>query len=163
MRSRYISQARPLRQKDYKVDLQGLQSLCGLNYAKLGKLMPEADSRDCWAYGISPGAKQRIVIRVVDRAPYTTTVIIEQSDAINPVLKPMSLDVRIYHDAAMAEVVRGKDYRQFSGRYPYPNRDMHQADEKAQLNQFLSDWLGLCLEQGHTLDKMNFPSVGEQL
>ncbi|EMP84373.1 hypothetical protein VC116063_002770 [Vibrio cholerae O1 str. 116063] len=33
-------------------------------------------------------------------------------------------------------------------RYDYPNENMVQPDEKAQLNRFLGDWLTFCLKHG---------------
>jgi uncharacterized protein YqiB (DUF1249 family) len=50
----------------------------------------------------------------------------------------------------MAEVVCRKQRSQLRGSYRYPNRQMHQPDEKAQLNRYLSEWLSQCLAQGHT-------------
>lgn len=145
----------------YKVDLLGLQALCGMNYAKLLRLMPDQESRERWQYSASSRGLHNISIRILERAPYTTTVAIEQNGEINRWLRELSLGVRIYHDAQMAEVVNSIQYRQFLGRYPYPNKDMHQMDEKAQLNRFLSDWLSLCIEQGHSLEHSNFTKLGE--
>lgn len=145
----------------YKVDLLGLQALCGMNYAKLLRLMPARDSRDCWEYSASADGAHKISIRILERAPYTTTVVVEQQGNIHRWLRELSLAVRIYHDAEMAEVVNWAQYRQFLGRYPYPNEQMHQMDEKTQLNRFLSDWLGLCLAQGHSLEYSNFTKLGE--
>ncbi len=145
----------------YKVDLRSLQSLCGLNYAKLAKLMPDQEQRDSWQYSASSDGQHRIDIRIVERAPYTTTIVIEQAGEISEWLRQLSLGVRIYHDATMAEVINWTRHRHFLGRYPYPNKEMYQMDEKAQLNQFLSDWLGLCLAQGHTLENQNFTKIGE--
>lgn len=151
----------PIMKPRYKMDLLGLQAMCGMNYAKLLRLMPDQDQRDSWEYSASPAGTHSISIRVLERAPYTTTVAVEQQGKINKWLRDLSLGVRIYHDAEMAEVVNWAQYRQFLGRYPYPNKNMHQMDEKAQLNQFLSDWLGLCLAQGHSLENPNFTKLGE--
>ncbi|GAA6150903.1 DUF1249 domain-containing protein [Pseudoteredinibacter isoporae] len=145
----------------YKVDLKGLQAVCGMNYAKLLRLMPGRETRDSWDYSASPNGVHTITIRILDRAPYTTTIAVEQQGNISKWLRDLSLGVRIYHDAEMAEVVNWAQYRQFLGRYPYPNKDMHQMDEKAQLNQFLSDWLSLCIAQGHSLEYPNFTKLGE--
>ncbi len=145
----------------YKVDLKGLQTVCGMNYAKLLRLMPARDQRDTWEYSASSSGIHTITIRILERAPYTTTIAVEQQGKINKWLQDLSLGVRIYHDAEMAEVVNWAQYRQFLGRYPYPNKDMHQMDEKTQLNQFLSDWLSLCIAQGHSLEYPNFTKLGE--
>ncbi len=61
-------------------------------------------------------------------------------------------DVRLYHDASLAEVVKCQRYHRFSARYEYPNVDMHQADEKAQINRFLGELLAHCLSHGRMAD-----------
>lgn len=58
------------------------------------------------------------------------------------------MSIRLYHDARMAEVISSQDVFQVKPRYDYPNKNMHQQDEKQQINQFLNEWLHLCLEHG---------------
>lgn len=66
--------------------------------------------------------------------------------------KSYSFEVRLYHDATVAEVIAWEGHRRFHARNEYPNPKMHQADEKAQLNRFLGELLELCLAQGRILD-----------
>ena len=56
-----------------------------------------------------------------------------------------SVDVRLYHDAEIAEVIRYQQHRKFNPRYAYPNAKMHQVDEKSKINQFLGELLAHCL------------------
>lgn len=56
--------------------------------------------------------------------------------------------IRLYHDARMAEVISSQDIYQVKPRYDYPNVQMHQKDEKQQINKFLNEWLHLCLNAG---------------
>jgi uncharacterized protein YqiB (DUF1249 family) len=58
------------------------------------------------------------------------------------------MSIRLYHDARMAEVISSQDIHQVKPRYDYPNKHMHQQDEKQQINQFLNEWLHLCLTHG---------------
>jgi hypothetical protein len=58
------------------------------------------------------------------------------------------MSIRLYHDARLAEVLTTQDIRQVKPRYDYPNIQMHQQDEKQQTNQFLNEWLHLCLRLG---------------
>ena len=58
------------------------------------------------------------------------------------------MTIRLYHDARMAEVLSTQDIKQVKSRYDYPNNQMHQQDEKQQTNQFLNEWLHLCLRLG---------------
>ena len=58
------------------------------------------------------------------------------------------MSIRLYHDACIAEVISSQDVFQVKPRYDYPNKRMHQQDEKQQINQFLNEWLHLCLAHG---------------
>jgi len=58
------------------------------------------------------------------------------------------MTIRLYHDAKMAEVISSQDIASVKPRYDYPNDQMHQQDEKQQINQFLNEWLHLCLRLG---------------
>jgi len=70
-----------------------------------------------------------------------------EHNALPSVFHPR-MTIRLYHDARMAEVISSQDVRQVKPRYDYPNVQMHQQDEKQQINQFLNEWLHLCLHQG---------------
>lgn len=67
--------------------------------------------------------------------------------------------VRVYHDVDLAEIVSCQHHRQFSSRYEYPNEKMHQVDEKAQVNRFLSELLAHCLMHG----RVNHHVISPQL
>ena len=79
---------------------------------------------------------------------HTTTLCVRQEHSL-PWLPVPQLEVRVYHDARMAEVVSAENARRLHIRYPYPNAAMHQPDEKSQLNLFLGEWLSHCLACGH--------------
>lgn len=66
------------------------------------------------------------------------------------------MSIRLYHDARMAEVISSQDIHQVKPRYDYPNKHMHQEDEKQQINQFLNEWLHLCLTHGKVDIKVSF-------
>lgn len=104
---------------------------------------------------ISDFLSYKVTITEVTR--YTALVTFEQESlnaAVNniPVIVADALQprmtIRLYHDARLAEVLASQDIRQVKPRYDYPNRQMHQQDEKQQTNQFLNEWLHLCLRLG---------------
>lgn len=66
-------------------------------------------------------------------------------------------DVRLYHDANVAEVVKCQRYQAFLPRYDYPNIDMHQVDEKVQMNRFLGELLAHCLSYGRVSEAVMIP------
>jgi ADP-ribose pyrophosphatase len=92
-----------------------------------------------------------LALEVIVNCPYTTTLRVCQEHSL-PWLPVPQLEVQVYHDARMAEVISAEHARRFRSIYPYPNVFMHQPDEKAQLNVFLGEWLSHCLALGHEFE-----------
>ncbi len=137
----------------YRVDLQELQAACEANYLRLMRLLPQMrSSADVRRVAMSQGDRLLgvLVLQVVENCPYTSTLRITQEHCL-PWLPAPRMEVRVYHDARMAEVTGAANARRFRGIYAYPNAQMHQPDEKTQLNLFLGEWLGHCLACGHEL------------
>ena len=140
----------------YRVDLIELQAACEANYARLMRLLPSMrEATTLRRVALSQGERQLAVLalEVVERCPYTTTVQVRQ-ESVSPWLPLTQLEVRVYHDARMAEVTAVQRARRFLGVYPYPNLAMYQPDEKAQLNVFLGEWLSHCLACGHGMESL---------
>jgi len=138
----------------YRVDLAGLQSACEINYARLMQLLPDMRKGQVTrSVALSGGESLLGVLKleVVDVSPYTTTLQVQQEQR-SPWLPSPRFEIRVYHDARMAEVVVADKVRRLRSLYPYPNQDMHQPDEKTQLNLFLGEWLTHCLACGHELE-----------
>ncbi|RJG13214.1 DUF1249 domain-containing protein [Pseudomonas cavernicola] len=138
----------------YRVDLIGLQAACEANYARLMRLLPAMrDERSSRRVALSQGERLLgvLALDVLEACPYTTTLQVRQEHSL-PWLPVPQLEVRVYHDARMAEVISAENARRFRSIYPYPNAAMHQPDEKTQLNLFLGEWLSHCLACGHELE-----------
>lgn len=135
----------------YRVDLLALQAACEANYLRLMRLLPGMRQRpSARKVALSQGDQLlgMLVVEVRENCPYTTTLGVRQEHCL-PWLPVPEMEVRVYHDARMAEVTVVQEARHFRGFYAYPNPRMHQPDEKAQLNLFLGEWLGHCLACGH--------------
>lgn len=133
--------------KNYKPDLQSFMALCASNYIKLSKLIrlfPKDSNQKSLTIRIEN--QPNLCIHRVQMSRYTETFQLTQVDKM-PYLGRDYL-VRIYHDAQMAEILSGVNDSMLPPIYPVPNNRMKQADEKMQLNQFLSEWLSFCLENG---------------
>ncbi|MCW8884017.1 MAG: DUF1249 domain-containing protein [Motiliproteus sp.] len=141
--------------KKYIPDLQKQMASCESNYLRLMKLMPDMDDRDHRCFHILWHDHQaKVDLNVEERFTYTTTVRIEQRYENQSWVEMPALIVRLYHDARMAEVICRQQRRQLQGRYEYPNKQMHHPDEKAQLNQYLGEWLNQCLAHGHSAEAL---------
>jgi uncharacterized protein YqiB (DUF1249 family) len=135
--------------KRYRLDFPELMRLCEQNYRRLTPLLTAMADDDEAVFQL-PGARgmeTECRVRVLERAPYTTVLRLEQ-DAPHALLPPARLTVRLYHDANMAEVTEALPFRRVQARYRYPNSRMHQQDEKSQWNRFLAEWLVYIHEQG---------------
>ncbi|MCY7296280.1 DUF1249 domain-containing protein [Alteromonas sp. a30] len=130
--------------KRYYPDLRTLHSVCDVNYVRLLKLLPDCDTEQLqYEFGAKNALQYRITIEEVSR--YTSTVVMSQINPEMPnYLKP-SMRIRLYHDARMAEVIASQNIARFEASYEYPNKNMHQRNEKEMVNHFLSEWLSFCL------------------
>jgi uncharacterized protein YqiB (DUF1249 family) len=128
------------------------------------RLLPDLEDQieDEYEYIVN----ERFVVnfKIIERCRYTTCVRFSVnyflktsdnfclkeiiSDAEQPNwLTDTGIDVRLYHDANLAEVVDNKGIAMIPVN-PYPNPDMLQKDEKQSLNNFLGEWLSFCLKHG---------------
>ncbi len=134
--------------KRYRIDLPAHMAECDANYLRLMKLFPGLREEDVSVFGVAMGDNvHRVELKVVERSPYTTLVELQQLPRAPWNVRPRML-VRLYHDARSAEVVECHGARHFRPVYEYPNRHMHQPDEKAQVNRFLTEFLSMCLRHG---------------
>jgi len=141
--------AQPLR---YTVDLMHLQTVCERNYWRLKKLLPELQTRSayCFHWRQAGGHEQaELRVDVVERSTYTDTLMLSQTTSRLPWCPRLDMEVRLYHDAEMAEVVAFQAARRILARNRYPNRAMHSRDEKTQVNEFLAECLEHCLREGY--------------
>lgn len=102
------------------------------------------------------GDEVRVRISVLEVFPYTSTLAINQLTQVSPWIDPPGILVRVYHDASTAEAVAYQGHRAFLAKYAIPNPTMYHQDEKRQINEFLGEWLSLCLQAGHSLKPPTF-------
>lgn len=160
----------------YKPSLVTLMTLSQSNYMLLLRLLADCEVAGQTRYfSVSPQLSYCVAVDEVTR--YTTVVTIEQvslnTDAqrlkssqqssqqsiqapneeqapnqLKQLLTP-SMEVRLYHDAQVIDVLSCQNIRTIKPRYEYPNKAMHQPDEKQQIQLFLKEWLQLCLTHGY--------------
>jgi uncharacterized protein YqiB (DUF1249 family) len=128
---------------------------CEANYARLMKLLPDLRDLDDRHFdvGHSDGSIVPVTITVKERCKYTTILEVNQEHPLLKWLLAPRFKVRAYHDARMAEVIAFQRKHRVAARYEYPNENMFQPDEKAQLNTFLGEWLVHCLRYGQVQDQ----------
>lgn len=135
--------------KAYHIDLSDLHAQCEANYHRLMRLFPgyEQQTRCTFEAGDA-----QVELEVTARDRYTTDMRLRYQGAVSQLGVKSALDMRLYHDARMAEVVHCSTSRRFEARYRYPNPDMLQRDEKFQQNRFAAELMEFCLNNGRSTD-----------
>lgn len=170
-----------MRAARYRIDLSRQMAGCDANYIRLLKLLPHLESYrlDCLQCVTDEGYSRdflidsmhapageeavmeaRVRIRVLEVFRYTSTLEIAQlnqyGERLNQWVEPPSILIRVYHDAHAAEAVAYQGHRGFLARYETPNSRMYHQDEKRQINEFLGEWLSLCVQAGRSMNSPLF-------
>ena len=143
----------------YVPDLIADMAECDANYIRLRQLFPDMDEESDLKFGIRTTTREgaTVVIRITARCPFTTMMTVSVTSQNGELfVKWPNLDVRIYHDVRSAEVICFNRHRNFRFRYPTPNDNMFQPDEKSQINKFLGELLTHCIEHGYSLEPVAF-------
>ncbi|MDO9319490.1 MAG: DUF1249 domain-containing protein [Gammaproteobacteria bacterium] len=105
---------------------------------------------------VGAGEEVRVRISVVEIFRYTSTLEIVQLTRVSPWVSPPGIMIRLYHDAVTAEAVAYQGHKAFLAKYAIPNSRMYHRDEKRQINEFLGEWLSLCIQAGRSLTSLAF-------
>lgn len=151
----------------YTVDLAGMHALYEWNYARLQKLLRGAGVHE-WLGPVSPlefewmlpgdadpdvpadAAADQPVLQLarVERTRYTETWRLAQLTRTMPWCPELDMEVRLYHDARMADVLRFQTARRIPAVVPAAHPAGWRINEKQLVNRFLGDCLGHCLTHG---------------
>ncbi|MFV2057206.1 MAG: DUF1249 domain-containing protein [Thiohalomonadales bacterium] len=120
------------------------------NYWKLFRIVPHVKQIPSRRLITLPANQYKMTIGVDENTKYTSRVSFISYFSTSLACVPnLNLQVRMYHDACVAEVIEYQQNRNFDSRYDYPNDKMHQKNEKQQINFFLRDWLDFCINHGY--------------
>jgi len=136
--------------KKYVPDLIQLGALYEGNYCRLMKLIRMMGDRETMEFDLHTGRHYvgRVTVILLESCKYTDTFLLEQTAAVGKWVNNPKLNVRLYHDALVAEVIGRHGRQVVRGVNKYPNTKMHLPDEKTQINTFLSEWLNYCISFG---------------
>ncbi|MFT6342987.1 MAG: hypothetical protein ACJAWQ_000032 [Paraglaciecola sp.] len=136
--------------RKYVPKLANMHQVCEVNYGRLLKLLPDCDTEDL-QYQFKVNASLLYTIKIIECSRYTSTLEMSQKNQIGyEFLRPV-VQVRLYHDAKMAEVISAQNIGSLKPSYQYPNTKMYQKNEKEMVNLFLAEWLQFCLTQSSQL------------
>jgi uncharacterized protein YqiB (DUF1249 family) len=140
-------------ERSHREDLTDLHALCDANYRRVLQLFPDYEHSN---HRSLCAGDAEISLDVTDRGRYTTSVRVTLAGVLPAPLGVSHFELRVYHDARMAEVIAFQSQRTQSPRYRYPNRNMHQRNEKLSQNQFVADLLSFCLAEGRVAQLPQF-------
>lgn len=138
----------------YVPNLQKMQAVCTRNYALLLRILPIDYEQDA-SWDIQCDNQLEFKLKVIDRSRYTETFSIMQLASHLPKFMVSEFEIRVYHDAQMAEVISFQKHKRLRQSYPYPNANLHHKDEKYQVNSLLKDWLNLVVKKQNELIDAN--------
>lgn len=149
----------------YTVDLAGMHALYEFNYARLQKLLRGSGVGDHLG-AVSPlefawGDRQDVMLaselisvqpvlqlQRVERTRYTETWRLAQMTPTLPWCPELDMEVRLFHDARMADVLRFQAARRIPAIVPAQHQSGWRVNEKQLVNEFLGDCLQHCLRFG---------------
>lgn len=140
--------------RKYVPHLPSMQHVCGLNYVRMIKLLPDCDTQEL-EYHFSVSKISNCKIKILECSRYTSTLEMSQdtlngADFMRPVVR-----IRLYHDAQLAEVTQAQHIGALKPSYDYPNSKMFQKNEKQMVNLFLGEWLQFCLQHKDQMHASN--------
>lgn len=139
--------------RKYVPKLANMHQVCEVNYGRLLKLLPDCDTEDL-QYQFQVNVSLSYTIKIIECSRYTSTLEMSQKSRIGQIdyefLRPV-VQVRLYHDAKMAEVISAQNIGSLKPSYQYPNTKMYQKNEKEMVNLFLCEWLQFCLAHSSQL------------
>lgn len=136
-------------------DLGELMAIYECNYIRLRQLIPDITAVGNGACSLTTGALD-LYLSVTERNRYTTTLTLTYffEDEVGRFPAP-DVQIRIYHDARLAEVLScGRRRGVRNATYDSWRRD-YNLNDKWRINRFLQKWLGYCLRQGHRFKAVN--------
>jgi hypothetical protein len=143
--------------KKYVPNLKQMQATCSRNYALLLRLLPlEYHIKQKWNFKISE--LLGFELEVLDTSVYTELFRLRQTNSSLPKALNTVIECRLYHDAQMVEVTKYQNRSRLRATYPYPNPDLHQKDEKHQVNTLLKDWLNLAIKSANATHSQSLPT-----
>lgn len=136
--------------RKYVPKVASMHQVCEVNYGRLLRLLPDCDTQDL-QYQFAVNARLLYTIKIIECSRYTSTLEMSQKSQLGfEFLRPV-VQVRLYHDAKMAEVLSAQNIGSLKPSYQYPNIKMYQKNEKEMVNLFLAEWLQFCLTQSDQL------------
>jgi uncharacterized protein YqiB (DUF1249 family) len=126
-----------------------LMTLYESNFVRLGWLA--ADLRAVTAHGVSRTAADcDLHLIPLDIARYTSVFrLTYEFESEGAVIRDPDLEVRVYHDARLAEACSFRGFRRHPQLARIESRLKRELDQRWARNMMLNKWLEYCADRGH--------------
>ncbi|GAB4268119.1 MAG: hypothetical protein Kow0065_18570 [Methylomicrobium sp.] len=122
-----------------------LEVICAANYRKLLRLIPNLRNLDNCTVGKAE-RKPDLQLEIIERSAHTLTVkLSHRFHQFSSELWAPEVEIRIYLDAELAEVLRDHVRTDVARVYRDPGKTKEILNYKWRLNYFLMKWLDHCL------------------
>ena len=141
------------KKSSYKPNLDEFIAQCEVNYDLITRLLPWlniAKNKQLTDFSdkpveFRPASGHKIDFRLVEKARYTTTMMLRVCSPSQSADANINLMVRLYHDAQLVEVMDRAGPKALSPKNVGMTLMSQQVDEKRQLNRFLGESIRYCL------------------
>jgi uncharacterized protein YqiB (DUF1249 family) len=142
-----------MQSRRYPIDLKARMAVCDANYIRILKLFPGQLPESSRIFELPFGSGEHrtfVQLKITEKFRYTSTLALTMTNEVLTGLwfTPPSMLVRLYHDACTAEVVSYQETPVASLEAMATASREFSINEKEEVNLFLAEWLGLCLDEG---------------
>ena len=139
--------------------LKSFHFVCEKNYLLFSQILPSLNQESIFSFGLTMGNSKlnEVSISLNKISKFTSDIKVCFSAELS---KEIEIEVRLYHEAKMCEVIRFQGYHQsLISILPSQKKFGFTKDEKYQWNSFLNRFLTICKESGRSLENFIPPRV----
>lgn len=130
-------------------DFVSLMTVYESNYLRLRQLIPQLNSLE-GSYISKVAGESPLLLKVQELGPYTSTFLLSYifDEGYGAILDP-DLQVRVYHDAGVAEVLACARWHRHDVLNAIKSSIYLNLGDRWLKNMMLNKWLDYCLTRGH--------------
>ena len=139
--------------------LKSFHFVCEMNYLLFSQILPSLNQERVFSFGLpmENSKLNEVSISLNKISKFTSDVKVCFSAELS---KEIEIEVRLYHEAKMCEVIRFQGFHQsLISILPSQKKFGFTKDEKYQWNSFLNKFLTICKESGRSLENFIPPRV----
>ena len=145
--------------KEKYSQLKSFHFICEKNYLLFSQILPSLNQERIFSFGLpmENSKLNEVSICLNKISKFTSNIKVCFSAELS---KKIEIEVRLYHEAKMCEVIRFQGYHQsLISILPSQKKFGFTKDEKYQWNSFLNKFLTICRESGRSLENFIPPRV----